>query len=59
MSKALKSLGFKYVGPTLCYSMMQSSGLVIDHLTDTPELKKAVARSVRRHGGYQDRRKKS
>lgn len=37
MSKDLKSLGFKFVGPTTCYSLMQSCGLVVDHLRDTPE----------------------
>ena len=28
MSQALKKLGFKFVGPTTCYSLMQSCGLV-------------------------------
>lgn len=32
MSKALKKRGFKFVGPTICYSLMQSAGLVNDHL---------------------------
>lgn len=32
MSKALKSLGFSFVGPTICYALMQSAGLVNDHL---------------------------
>ena len=31
MSKALKKLGFSFVGPKICYSLMQSCGLVIDH----------------------------
>ena len=34
MSKALKSLGFSFVGPTICYALMQSAGLVNDHLRD-------------------------
>jgi DNA-3-methyladenine glycosylase I len=34
MSKALKSRGFKFVGPTICYAFMQAAGLVNDHLTD-------------------------
>lgn len=34
MSKALKKEGFKFVGPTICYSFMQACGLVNDHLTD-------------------------
>jgi DNA-3-methyladenine glycosylase I len=33
MSKGLKRLGFTFVGPTICYALMQSAGLVNDHLT--------------------------
>ncbi|MEK6548452.1 MAG: DNA-3-methyladenine glycosylase I [Bacteroidota bacterium] len=33
ISKDLKKLGFKFVGPTICYSFMQAAGLVNDHLT--------------------------
>lgn len=32
MSKALKSLGFRFVGPTICYAFMQSAGMVNDHV---------------------------
>jgi DNA-3-methyladenine glycosylase I len=32
MSSALKSRGFKFVGPTICYAFMQAAGLVNDHL---------------------------
>ncbi len=31
MSKDLKRLGFGFVGPTTCYSLMQAAGLVNDH----------------------------
>ena len=34
MSKALKKLGFKFVGPTTCYAFMQSVGMVNDHIKD-------------------------
>jgi DNA-3-methyladenine glycosylase I len=34
MSKALLTMGFKFVGPTICYAMMQACGLVNDHTTD-------------------------
>jgi DNA-3-methyladenine glycosylase I len=34
MSKDLKRRGFRFVGPTICYSLMQSCGLVNDHLVD-------------------------
>ena len=32
MSTALKALGFKFVGSTICYSYMQAAGLVNDHI---------------------------
>lgn len=32
MSKALLARGFKFAGPTICYAIMQSAGLVNDHL---------------------------
>lgn len=31
MSKDLKKRGFKFVGPTICYAFMQSTGMVNDH----------------------------
>ena len=34
MSKALKKLGFKFVGPTICYAFMQAAGMVDDHDSD-------------------------
>lgn len=32
LSKDLKKLGFKFVGSTICYSFMQATGMVNDHL---------------------------
>jgi len=32
MSKDLKARGFSFVGPTICYAMMQAGGMVNDHL---------------------------
>lgn len=32
LSKELKNLGFKFVGPTTCYAHMQSVGIVNDHI---------------------------
>jgi DNA-3-methyladenine glycosylase I len=32
MSNALKKMGWKFVGPTTCYALMQASGIVNDHL---------------------------
>ena len=34
MSLDLKNRGFKFVGPTICYSFMQAVGMVNDHLVD-------------------------
>jgi DNA-3-methyladenine glycosylase I len=34
MAKALKSRGFRFVGPTTCYALMQAVGMVNDHLAD-------------------------
>ena len=34
MSRALKAVGFRFVGPTICYAFMQSAGLVNDHVVD-------------------------
>ncbi|MGE0224570.1 MAG: DNA-3-methyladenine glycosylase I [Acetobacteraceae bacterium] len=33
LSKTLRKLGFRFVGPTICYAFMQASGMVNDHLT--------------------------
>ena len=32
MSRELKRLGFRFVGPTICYAHMQATGMVNDHL---------------------------
>lgn len=32
MAKALKQLGFRFVGPTTAYALMQATGMVDDHL---------------------------
>lgn len=34
MSKDLKKRGFKFVGTTICYALMQSCGMVQDHTLD-------------------------
>jgi DNA-3-methyladenine glycosylase I len=36
MSKHLRGLGFRFVGPTTCYATMQAAGLVNDHVTTCP-----------------------
>ncbi|EGO65512.1 DNA-3-methyladenine glycosylase I [Acetonema longum DSM 6540] len=45
MSKELSRLGFKFVGPTICYAFMQAVGMVNDHVTQCfryEEIRKAV-----------------
>ena len=32
MSKDLRKRGFKFVGSTICYALMQATGMVNDHL---------------------------
>ena len=34
MSKDLKKRGFKFIGPTICYTFMQAVGMVNDHVKD-------------------------
>jgi DNA-3-methyladenine glycosylase I len=34
MSKDLRSRGFGFVGPTICYAFMQAVGMVNDHVVD-------------------------
>ena len=33
LSEDLRSRGFRFVGPTICYAFMQAAGLVNDHVT--------------------------
>ena len=32
MSKAMKKRGFRFVGSTICYSLLQATGMINDHL---------------------------
>ncbi|HEY6300573.1 MAG TPA: DNA-3-methyladenine glycosylase I [Candidatus Binatus sp.] len=45
MSKELIGRGFKFVGSTICYAMMQATGMVNDHMVDC-ERYRAVIRSA-------------
>lgn len=40
MSKALKKRGFRFVGSTICYALMQACGLVDDHIATCFRAKK-------------------
>jgi DNA-3-methyladenine glycosylase I len=46
ISKRLKGLGFRFVGPTTVYAFMQATGMVNDHLVGCPG-HKACARLAR------------
>lgn len=41
LSKDLKKRGFKFIGTTICYALMQATGLVNDHATDCFRYKKS------------------
>ena len=47
MSKDLLGRGFKFVGSTICYAMMQATGMVNDHMVDCARYQ-AVMRSARK-----------
>ena len=47
MSKELKRRGFRFVGPTVCYSFMQACGLVNDHTTDCFRFRPGPGSSLR------------
>jgi DNA-3-methyladenine glycosylase I len=49
MSKELRRLGFRFVGPTTCYATMQAAGLVNDHVTSCPRWRQ-LGGSRRRSG---------
>ena len=34
LSQDLKKRGFNFVGPTICYALMQATGMVNDHISD-------------------------
>lgn len=55
MSKALKKRGFRFVGPTTCYSMMQACGFCVDHPVNSKEWVEAKKILEKRSGGYQKR----
>jgi DNA-3-methyladenine glycosylase I len=48
MSRDLQRRGFKFVGTTICYALMQATGLVNDHLVICP--RHAEVSGVRRAG---------
>ena len=47
LSKDLARRGFRFVGPTICYSLMQAVGLVNDHLVECFRYEELGAREER------------
>ena len=45
MSRELKRLGFRFVGPTICYAFMQACGLVNDHVTSCFRYRRVTGRT--------------
>jgi DNA-3-methyladenine glycosylase I len=44
MSRDLLKRGFKFVGSTICYALMQATGMVNDHLVTCPRYAKLAGR---------------
>ena len=49
LSRELKRRGFRFVGPTICYALMQAAGLVDDHLTGCFRARPTSERELREH----------
>lgn len=47
MSRALKKLGFRFVGPTICYAFMQAAGMVNDHVVSCFRYEEVAGNGVR------------
>jgi DNA-3-methyladenine glycosylase I len=45
MSRDLRDRGFKFVGSTICYAMMQATGMVNDHLVTCPRHAELISNS--------------
>ena len=49
MSRDLKARGFKFVGTTICYALMQAAGMVNDHLLSCPRHAACAKRATPRN----------
>ena len=47
LSKDLKARGFSFVGPTICYALMQAIGLINDHTTNCFRHKELIKDEIR------------
>jgi DNA-3-methyladenine glycosylase I len=50
MSKELIGRGFRFVGSTICYAMMQATGMVNDHLIDCARYRAVMRKSEKKIG---------
>ncbi len=48
LSKDLQKRGFRFVGPTICYALMQATGLVNDHLVGCFRYKQVCSGKAKR-----------
>jgi DNA-3-methyladenine glycosylase I len=51
LSKELRAVGFKFVGPTIVYAFMQAVGMVNDHLVSCHRHDACAALKTRKGGG--------
>lgn len=51
MSKDLKRRGFRFVGPTICYALMQATGMVNDHELTCFRYPEVMAAGPDKNGG--------
>jgi DNA-3-methyladenine glycosylase I len=58
MSKDLRTRGFKFVGPTICYAFMQAVGMVNDHVADCFRYKELTNKRKASRVDVPDRRKR-
>ena len=50
MSKALKKRGFRFVGSTICYSLMQATGMINDHVSGCFRYRACASTAPRKSG---------
>jgi DNA-3-methyladenine glycosylase I len=50
LAKELKRRGFRFVGPTTLYALMQATGVVDDHLADCPVRRAREGQKIRASG---------
>ena len=51
LSKDLQKRGFRFVGSTICYALMQATGMVNDHVVSCFRYKELSSRSIQRSSG--------